>query len=322
MKTVMSVILGLWFIVGLGSESHARKIKIAIPGFNFLIAFGVAREKGFYANEDLEVDIILMSAGVDVRSLLAGEVDFAATAAPAVNAALTGSPVRVVFSSFNRPMHRLYAQRHIQDVKQLKGKRVGVSRLGSGPDFLLRDLFTNLGFSDRDVAIVALGSGNLQLQALINNIVDAAVVTPPSAFAADEAGFPKLLDFIHQDWVEVQGSIVASDKMLRSEPGLAERFIRATLRGLLYTRENRQGTIPVWARLARIKEDIAAKLYDALLPGLSVDGSLPLYLQKKSLEPIVNRLTLKELPPIDKIYDFTLVKKAHAQIAGQDQRPR
>jgi ABC-type nitrate/sulfonate/bicarbonate transport system substrate-binding protein len=323
MKHGFSIVLCFSLTLALSQTSQAARVKIAIPGFNFLIAFAVAKEKGFYANEGLDVDIILMSSGLDVRSILAGEVEFAGTAASAVNAALTGAPVRVVFGSFNRPMHRLYAQPQIKGIAQLKGKKVGISRMGSGPDFLLREVFKKYGMdADRDVAIVALGSGNIQYRALANRTVDAAVVTPPLAFAADDAGFPRLINFIEQEWVEIQGSIVVTDTLLRSAPALVEKFIRGTLKGLIYTRNNRSGTIPVWARLSKTSETVAGKLYDALRPALSSDGTLSVELQKKSLEPAVNRLPIKETPALDRIYDFGLARKVFTQLETEGWKPR
>src|SRR6266540_3525200 len=107
----------------------------------------------------------------------------------------------------------------IRDVKALKGKRVGVSGIGSGPDSLLREILRQNGLdANRDVTVLSLGVMPMIFSGLQSGIVDAAMLSPPVTFKAEEAGFRELVSFPKQDLVELQGSILVRDASLQSDP--------------------------------------------------------------------------------------------------------
>src|SRR5262249_20878577 len=146
--------------------------------------------------------------------------------------------VRFMFTSFNRPMFWLYGRGDIRSVESLKGKKVGVSSLGSGPDSLLRELLKKHGLEGgRDVAIMAVGSGTARFYALQAGTVDAAMLSIPANFMAQDGGFRELVSFINQEWTELQGTVNVTDQLLASDPMLVEKFIRATLKGLIHFRD-------------------------------------------------------------------------------------
>ena len=95
-------------------------------------------------------------------------------------AVVQGAPLRFLFSTFNRPLFWLYSRPEIKDIKGLKGKKVSVSGIGSGPDTLLRDLLKKNALEPgRDVTILGVGSNPTLLASLQNNVVDASMLSPP-----------------------------------------------------------------------------------------------------------------------------------------------
>jgi len=75
-----------------------------------------------------------MPSAVGTQALIGGNVKFSTVGGAALLPALRGAPLRFLFTTFNRPMFWLYAKSDIRSVDALKGKKVGVSSLGSGPD--------------------------------------------------------------------------------------------------------------------------------------------------------------------------------------------
>ncbi|MBI4525714.1 MAG: ABC transporter substrate-binding protein, partial [Deltaproteobacteria bacterium] len=267
------------------NNGETRKVNVAIPTRGMpVIAFSAALERGYYREQGLDVQLILISAGVATRALIGGDVDFATVGGAGLPPVLSGAPLRFVFTTFNRPMFWLYARPDIREVKGLKGKRVGVSNIGSGPDSLLRETLKRSGMEGgRDVVVLALGlQGNIYA-GLLSGAVDGAVIAPPFNFMAEEAGFRELVGFIKEDFVELQGAIVVREALLQSDPALVQKFIRGTLKGFRYARENRSGTVPILAGNLKIKQDLAARIYDAVRPGMTPDGTLSEELQKKAL---------------------------------------
>ena len=151
--------------------------------------------------------------------------------------------------------------------------------------------------------------------------VDAAMLSIPSNFMAQEAGFRQLVSFIEQDLVELQGSILASEQLLESELALAEKFVRGSLKGFRTFRDSRSATIQVLTRFLRLKEEMVAKIYDLIRAGMTQDGTISEALQRKSLEHIVGRVAVQEPPALEKIFDFSLSRKVRDELQAKGWRP-
>jgi NitT/TauT family transport system substrate-binding protein len=305
-------------------NGNAEIIKIAIPSTTqAVLAFTIARDKGYYRAEGLDAELILMSAPIASRALLSGDVAVATVGGAGLLPVLRGSPFKFLFTTYNRAMFWLYAKPEIRDVKGLKGKRVGVSGIGSGPDSLLREILRQNGLdANRDVAVLSLGVMPTIFAGLQSGTVDAAMLSPPVTFKADEAGFRELVSFPKQDLVEPQGSILVREVTLQSDRAQLERFLRGTYKAFLYIKENRAGTIPIVARYLQVNESVAANAYDRVIrPAMTQDGTLSQEMQGKAVEHVLKRLDLKEAPPLAKIFDFSLTRKVIAELQSKSWKP-
>lgn len=319
-------LLTLPLLFGFASQvqgQQVRKVHVGIPAVSpASTTFVVAKERGFYREEGLDVELVVMPAAVAVQALIGGNVEFATVGGAGLPPVLRGAPLRFLFTTFNRPMFWLYSKPDIRSIKDLKGKRVGVSSLGSGPDSLLRDLLKRHGLEGgRDVVIMPMGAGTARFVALKAGSVDAAMLSIPGNFMAEEAGFRELVSFIKQDLVELQGSIVAREGLLESDPRLAEKFVRGSLKGLFYFRNNRAETIAILSRFLRVKDDLAGRIYDLIHPGVTQQGTIGEDLQRRSLEHILERVGLKEPPPLGKIFNFSLIQKVRDELQEKGWRP-
>ena len=263
-----------------------------------------------------------MPAPIASRALIAGNVDFATVGGSALTASLGGAPLRLLFSSFNRSLFWLYSRPDIVEVKDLKGKKIGVSGIGAGPDSMLRDLLTKHGLQGgKDVAILAMGVDTSRYASLVNNVTDAVLLSTPYNFVAQDAGFRELVSFVKQEWVELQGCIVTREPVLRTDASLVEKLTLATLKGLLYVRSNRAGTLPGVASMMKVNQELAGKIYDLSLPAMTTYGALSEEVQKKAIEHVVKQMNLKDPPNLQKLYDFTPVEKARRQLEAQGWKP-
>jgi NitT/TauT family transport system substrate-binding protein len=216
--------------------AEARKVTVGVPVLDVTqSALYVARDRGYYQKEGLEVDLILMRGGVANQALIAGNVEFTTVPTAGLQAALQGAPLKVVLSTFHKPMFWLYSRPEIRSVKDLSGKKVAVSSLGAAGDSALRELIKRNGMDEnRDVAILAIGTTATRLGALSTGVVDAAMMTFPHTITAADSGFREMVSFIASDIIQLQGAIVTRDALLRSEPGVVEKFLRATIKGIIY----------------------------------------------------------------------------------------
>lgn len=313
-------------LILLCSSSQAQellKVPVAIPAVTpAATTFVVARDRGYYREEGLEVQLIVMPSAIGTQALIGGNVKFSTLGGAGLLPILRGAPLRFLFATFNRPMFWLYSKSDIRSVKDLKGKKVGVSSLGSGPDSLLRDLLRKHGLEGgREVVILPMGAGTARFYALQAGSVDASMLSIPANFMAQEAGYRELVSFIDQEWVELQGSVVVTEQLLASDFAQVERFVRATLKGFLYFRDQRSETIAILARFLRMREDAAAKIYDVVRPGMTVDGTVGEELQRRSFEHVLGRLALKDPPRLEKIFDYSLAMKIRQELRARGWKP-
>lgn len=323
-KLALQILVCLLILRGLVAEGETRTARVGLPAQNLTaLAFIAAKEKGYYREEGIDAELILMSAPVATLAVIGGDVQFSIAAGSALNSAVRGAPLRFLFHTYYRPLYWLYAKPDIRDVAGLKGKKVGISGIGSGPYFLLLEILKRHGLEGgRDVAILTTGVQSSSYAALVSGVVDATSLTPPFMFRAEEAGFRELVSFVNQDLIELQSAIILREGLLQTDPILVEKFVRGTLKGFFYARDNRSGTIPIITRLLKVKEDTAAKTYDLYRSAMTPDGTVSRELQKKFLEDIVKRMRLKEPPPLERLFDYSLVQRIRSELEAQGWKPK
>jgi len=200
-KLKLNILISLLTVVGLVAKAEARTVNVAVPTLSMVvIAFTAAKEKGYYQEEGLDVNLVVMRDTLGVSALIGGNTDFASMSGAGFTAILGGVPLRFVYTSFFRPMFWLYAKPEFQEIKALKGKRIGVTGLGSGPDNLLRETLKRNGIEGgRDATILALGLPSTVATALRAGTVDAGTISPPFNFMVKEAGFRELVSYLKED---------------------------------------------------------------------------------------------------------------------------
>jgi NitT/TauT family transport system substrate-binding protein len=301
-----------------------RKVHATIPALTeSSITFFIAKEKGYWREEGLEVELILARAAPSIQAVIAGNVEFGTAGGSGLLPITRGLPMTFLFTTFDKANFSLYAKPQIRSVQDLKGKRIGISSFGSGPDSLLRDFLSDHGVEGgRDATILAVGSGTERFIALKTNSVDAAMLSPSAYIMAEESGFRELVSFVKQgDYVYLQGGVVTRNALLKSEPALVEKFIRGSVKALLYVQANRSETISFLSRTLKIKQDIATRVYEEIRPGLTQDGTVNEAQQKKSLAPFIGRTGSKDPPVPQRPFDFSITRKVLAELKAERWRP-
>lgn len=305
------------------TPANAKPIRIAIPGYNITqIAFFVAKERGFFKDEGLDVELVQMTGTLANVALMSGEVPFTSVPTAAMTANLRGANLRVLFTTFERPLFWLYSRPQIREVKDLKNRKVGVGGLNQASYTLLRDLLSTYGLEPgKDYTLIQAGDSAPRFMALTTGFIDATLMPLPWNFSAQEAGMHELVALSKSEVIAPTGSIVVREEMLRNEPQLAEQFTRATLKGLRYSIERRAGAIASLTQSLKIKDDLAAKGYDAARPALTTDGTMSEASQRKALNVVLKGLGSKESPPLDRFFNFAVAKKAAADLQARGWMP-
>ena len=134
----------------------------------------IAKEKGFFRKNQLDVDLVLIESGTtNIQALLAGEVQIVQTASGIViSSGLSGSDVVTIAGLENRLAYSLIAQKEVKTREELKGKRLAISRFGSASEIGGRLILQKLNLiPDKDVALVQIGGTSTRLAAVAKGAV-------------------------------------------------------------------------------------------------------------------------------------------------------
>ena len=89
---------------------------------------------------------------------------------------------------------------------------------------------------------------------------------------------------------------------------------------MLYAQGNRAGTLPYVVKTLKVKEDLAGKIYDLSLPGFT-KGYVKEEIQREAYTQAVTRLGAKEPPPMERIFNYTIVQKLLAELESKNWKP-
>src|SRR5688572_10162166 len=110
-------------LMSFAANAESRVVNLAAPAASLSqLPFYVAQERGYFKDEGLDVNLIVMGAPVANLALIGQNVDFSSVPTAALSAMLRGAPLRVIFNAFYRPLVWLYSKTDIRTVKELKGK--------------------------------------------------------------------------------------------------------------------------------------------------------------------------------------------------------
>src|SRR5262245_21156445 len=305
------------------SEAQNKKVRVAIPGYTIaVLSFLAAKTNGYYAAEGLDVELVAMRAPTANVAVLSGSVEFSGVPLSGVTTALRGAPLKVLFCQNDQPQHVLFSKVDLQNIRALRGKKIAVVGPGAIDDVLLREVLSANGMDGgKDATILSMGAAETRFAALASGTVDAAVLIAPFTFNAKEAGFKELVTCKDEGFVLPSGGIVARDDLLKTDPSTVEKFVRTTLMGFILTRDNRPAAIKILSRNLKIEEPTAARIYDSARPTMTADGALSEEAQKKVLSFVMKQVGVKEAPPYEKLFDFSVIKKANATLQAKGWHP-
>ena len=215
----------------------------------------IAKEAGYFADEGLAVDLVRVGGSTRiVAALIGGSGQLIHAGEPAVvPAVLQGSDVVLIaaISTVNR--HHLIARPEIKDVKELKGKTVGITSFGSTSDYILRTILEKHGLdSSKDVSIVQTGGQPEGLAAMAGGKIYAQRMSFPLHLKAIQLGMRELVDLPTE---ENTGTVITTRSYIAQRRSTVIKFMRAFIRGMHRYRTDKEFAKRVIAKFAQLKDE-------------------------------------------------------------------
>jgi ABC-type nitrate/sulfonate/bicarbonate transport system substrate-binding protein len=301
---------GLW-----AAEKSAKlqTVRIGYVSRSILdMPYMIARERGLFREEGLEPELVFIRAGLTPQVLLAGGVDFATATGTGISAAVSGAEVRLIYALTDRTSFDLIANPGITSVQQLRGKRVGVSGVGSLAEILTRQVLVANQVPPEQVTLLPLGSSDITYIALKAGTIDATMLQIPQKFFALDEGFRKIAAGADV-YRAVMGGLTTTKATLSDRPELVMKMIRATNRAVRLMKNDRKYVLEFmkgpYLELGKDKERYAERIYDAALQLYLAMPMVDEKLQREMIATAAQRIKPKEPVPPERVFDFSFVQK-------------
>ncbi|MFL5002539.1 MAG: ABC transporter substrate-binding protein [Xanthobacteraceae bacterium] len=212
----------------------AAELKVGISErVNTALALWMAQAGGFYAAQDLKVDIASMEGGGrGAEALQAGRIDVMHVGlSSVVRLNRAGADLRVIASLSNVIRFTFFSGPGVTSAAELKGGVVGVSSFGSESDATVTLALKKLGLTRDDVILKEYGGGTRRLAALKTGEIKATAINEPVASTAREAGLHVLVDLAADRIPWLFSGLVVKRSYLQDNRALLVRFLKATIEG-------------------------------------------------------------------------------------------
>jgi NitT/TauT family transport system substrate-binding protein len=218
------------------------------------LAMFLAKEAGLFDKQGIDADLQFIASNTGVPALISDQTQFALIGGPeTLGAVVQGADLVAIVQLSGAQPYLMEVNKDIQTVDDLKGKKVGVSTLGSSSDTATRIALRAKGLNpDTDVSIVAVGSLENRMAAMINGAVDAGLGSPPETIALEDGGLHPLFDLSTIDMPPLAQCLIVKRSTLTSQRDMVQRVVNAMVAGAALQKKDRelsQKTLIKWANI-------------------------------------------------------------------------
>jgi NitT/TauT family transport system substrate-binding protein len=298
--------LSLLFVLFFLSSLRAENIKIGLPSVTITaMPFYVAKEHGFFQQEGLTADMVVMPASLNIKVLLAGDIQYAATIGSAVAAAIRGINVRTVMLFVDRPLQDLVAGAGIKSIADLRGKTVALSSRGGLQDIIMRRMLAQSKIDSTQVTMVTIAGQMALIAAVKTGRVAAALLNPPYNFLAYREGLHNI--GFSGDFVRLPSTGIATmGETLERSPDQVRRLTRAIARARAFAKDNKAKIMPTIKRALRIEdEELLNKIYEQHKLVETADGRVDAALVADTIRDARQTEKIDKEIPVNQVFDFS-----------------
>ena len=303
-----ALMLAAFVAVATSAAASAETIRVGLPTKTFwptTVAETAVRQK-LFEKEGLTAELTIYRSGAETfEGMAAGAADIILDPPSLVSAGRKkGVMSKIVGSATmgNFGWQLMVPAKSTIDVKDLNGKKVGITAAGSGSDLLA--LWT---IQDRkiDFTRVPVGGGGLVPNLLAGNI-DAAVVYSPLSFQILKSGEARtIIDYATAVPPNLTAGWIVLDKLAQEKPAVVQKALNALYGAVAFMRANRDVTVKLIADLYEIPPEIAGLEYDNTIMKLETSGDMSAPNIKEAVQLSMDLAKLgglKDIMPTEELY--------------------
>ncbi len=231
-------------------------VKLVISYSNVIsdyLPLWIAADDGTFLQNGIDADVQLIASAQGVAALLSGQTQIAGIGGSEIlSAAAGGADLAVVATLVPVYPHKFEVAPEIKTAADLKGKKVGISSIGSSSDIATRVLLKRIGLDpDKDVAIVPVGSVEARTAALLSGAIQAAVTLVPDTLLVEDKGFKPLYDLAALNLPASQTTVAIPRTLVTSRRDVVQRLIDSLIVASVRMRQDRAfaiATLKKWLK--------------------------------------------------------------------------
>ena len=271
------------------------------------LPFYYARDTKIFDKHGLNVELIQMRSDLQLAGLVSGEIDFTPSVGPAGAAVANGLPIKALAILYRAPLFSLVSPSSVSNVKDLEGKKVAVSRIGSESHRYGSLMIESAGGDPKKVTFIQTGSTTVSLTAIQQGSVNAAVLSPPFTGIMAEKGFKILArsrSLAEAPWL----GLVANRQKVERQAEQARNMLRAMRDVIAVIHRDKAGIVSYIEKNFKVSSANAAESYDDI-SGVMVDS---LQLRDDQIQKYLDSSFARgEIPKrlsVGEMFDFSLLR--------------
>src|SRR5687767_7686187 len=242
-----------------------ERVKLRVSSATKTLGYGplwVASKMGFFDRQGLDVELVVIRASdVGIQALAGGSIEIAGSASDAPIAAVEkGLDLVIVGGIINGLSQSVMAAKKFRTYSDLRGATFGAISLTSGVTFALRQVLRAKGLEyPRDYKLLVIGGTPQTYAALVAGQIDAAALSLPVNYAAEEQGFNEIGRFVDV----IPNYQLAAFSLKRSwgekNRPVVTRFSKAMAQTMRWIYQNKQPAVDFLAKEMNLKPDHARR---------------------------------------------------------------
>jgi ABC-type nitrate/sulfonate/bicarbonate transport system substrate-binding protein len=323
---LLAVVLLLAFAAGFDSSSWAQEKKnirfVTVSlGWNAALPFRVTFARGFFKQQGLQVEPILIRGGpAAIAALASGEVDFAGIggAQAVFRSRARGLDVTIIGCTSSTTNYLLLGHNKIRTVEDLKGKIIGITGAGSFSDFAVRAFLKKHNINpDKDVFLRTIGDTPLRAAAIEKGIIAAAPFGSEEGVRLLKAGYSLISNFSESLGVP-QNVLVTRNEVLEKFPDTSRRTLKAYIQGMQIAKFNKKDAIKAGYESGLTGDpEVVSESWDLYSPGLTGDLSIATAGLQQMLDEDIRAGLIDKSFTLDRVIKDRILKLAQQELRAE-----
>jgi ABC-type nitrate/sulfonate/bicarbonate transport system substrate-binding protein len=302
--------------LGLPGPANAQMLRIGKAGrtaFSF-VPVDVGSQTGIFKNNGLDLQVASFGGDAKVQQAMAADsIDVGLGSGPGLAFIVKGSPVKGIAAMAGPPLIFALVARNDGDIKSvhdLKGKKVGISTVGSITSWLVDEVSQQKGWGNDGMTAVPIGEDGARVAALKSKAIEGAVVNLAVALNYADHGDGNIIlrfgDIAKHFHAHV---IFATDKAIEKRPDDLRRFLKGWFETIAFMRTHKDETVKIAMPVLDTDATLTGQIYDELMPMFTDDGHFDPRGLAALRRSFVEMKTLPQEPDMSKLINESFLPK-------------